>query len=949
MKTKKILSTIFSLLFLGAFIFVIIWGVVNFNKVKAGMSGTALYTEEDILNSYQDGCNAAMANKAEYDSLIGECRDTIADLDDNISEMSSKMASLEEDNSNYMSKIDELNEIKADNESTIENLKEQIQRDDEARSNLNLEIDSLENTKLNLESEALSLNNEISNLNSQIDILNEDILSGREDKDALELKVQDLNDEITDLEASEDEKINEIDTLNSTILSLQNLNAQLQLNDTSNLDTIDRLNSEIEYMDLEIAKLSTNMTNALNSISALNSQILQMHRSIDCYEQYIATLESETEVLATFEFDGSIYNIQIIPRGGHVLVDPPFSSDYITFNYWMVDGKEVDIQSYGVETSTRFVANITYKHLVKFMSDDDVIASEIIAEDMSPILPTNPTKEGYEFLGWSLNGSDVVDVENYHTLSDITFTAKFVKLYTVTFIYDGSINSTQSVREGGYATYVPIKNTTYKIFNGWTFENKVIDVTKKEITRDTIFIADLTYSYDVTFMLCDDIYSTQVVIKDTFATLPTNPTKEGYEFLGWSSDGEHIVDIETYVIRGNTTFTAKLSRLCVVKFIYEENILDLQYVKKGERATYVEAGESIYKTFNGWKLGDNIINIESYDIYEDTNFTADITYRYDVKFMVKLEEYDTQIVVKGECASRPDDPECTDHDVFEGWALEGTYDIVDLSSVPIMANTNFVAIIDIKYTVTFALNLNSIISEKKILEGEVIGEAPTVSVPERCVFQCWMDPRTLIAVDPATYVVTEDIVLYARFEQVIFDISFVDGDTTLCTYTVNRGQTIPRVPSPLNGHGKNFKFLGWTRAADCGRIYTPTFILNCACSSDDMYIARYEYMSAGIFISRKDYRYSLEIYQSRDYEVSFGRFVALPVIAEGHANEDFTEVTAEKDGYSYKLVYNARNDTWECSWLRLENDEWTEYKEDEYRRSQYYVEGWPVPVGNVIS
>ena len=42
--TKKVLAIIFSVLFIGAFAFVLTWGIINFNKVKDGMSGTGLYT-----------------------------------------------------------------------------------------------------------------------------------------------------------------------------------------------------------------------------------------------------------------------------------------------------------------------------------------------------------------------------------------------------------------------------------------------------------------------------------------------------------------------------------------------------------------------------------------------------------------------------------------------------------------------------------------------------------------------------------------------------------------------------------------------------------------------------------------------------------------------------------------------------------------------------------------
>ena len=42
METKKVLGIIFSVLFIGAFAFVLSWGIINFNKVQDGLSGTGV-------------------------------------------------------------------------------------------------------------------------------------------------------------------------------------------------------------------------------------------------------------------------------------------------------------------------------------------------------------------------------------------------------------------------------------------------------------------------------------------------------------------------------------------------------------------------------------------------------------------------------------------------------------------------------------------------------------------------------------------------------------------------------------------------------------------------------------------------------------------------------------------------------------------------------------------
>ena len=46
--TRKVLTIIFSVIIVAAFAFVLTWGIINWSKVKEGMKGNGLYTQEDI-------------------------------------------------------------------------------------------------------------------------------------------------------------------------------------------------------------------------------------------------------------------------------------------------------------------------------------------------------------------------------------------------------------------------------------------------------------------------------------------------------------------------------------------------------------------------------------------------------------------------------------------------------------------------------------------------------------------------------------------------------------------------------------------------------------------------------------------------------------------------------------------------------------------------------------
>ena len=120
--TKKILSIIFSLVFISGLAFSITWGVINFNKVKTGMANTGVYTNEDLNKSYEDGYSNALKDKAEYTALIAEYRDTITSLNAKISQMNFQITTLTNNNQACNSQIENLVNQKQSLESQVSNL-----------------------------------------------------------------------------------------------------------------------------------------------------------------------------------------------------------------------------------------------------------------------------------------------------------------------------------------------------------------------------------------------------------------------------------------------------------------------------------------------------------------------------------------------------------------------------------------------------------------------------------------------------------------------------------------------------------------------------------------------------------------------------------------------------------------------------------------------------------
>ena len=545
-----------------------ITGTVNNNKY---------YTQEDVQKAYDDGY--ADGNKSEselttkyeyYKSLVDDYYVQVTTLNEEINKLSNENASYS---------------------TQVKNLTTQ-------KTNLQAQVDNLTSIKETNESTIADLNNQITNLQSQV----------------------------KNLTNSSEDKSEQIANLNTQITNLQNTVSQLQTTNKMNLDTITSLNNQISSLNAQISEMTENSQNYTSKINALNSKISELQKSIAYYEAYIAQLENTEQVVATFEFDGSVYNIQIVNKGSKLSVVTPTSTEYKIFNGWTVNGQTIDLNTFTITTNTKIVADITYKFDVKFKVENEIVSSQIIIKDNFASLPSNPTKEGYEFDGWSLNGVNVIsDIATKPVTENTTYIAVFTKLHTVTFVYENETKSTQTIRNGGLAKNVSITNTDYKIFNGWKVDNKFVEVSSYAIYNNITFIADITYKYDVKFKVDDAIYNSQIVTKNEYATLPTNPTKDGYEFDGWSINGVDILtDIATTKVSENVTYLALFTKLYSVQFVNDGVTLSSQIVRNGNCASLPSSPSKYGYNFGGWSLNgtDIVSNIETKPVTENTIYTA---------------------------------------------------------------------------------------------------------------------------------------------------------------------------------------------------------------------------------------------------------------------------------------------------------------------------------------
>lgn len=565
------------------------------------------YIQVGLLNNEISQLNGSIASKNETITELTNIKNTnlqtISDLNDiisanetTISNLNIQITGLQTDKINLQSQVTGLTSDIENKQVIITGLNTQVaelQSDISTKraliSELNNEIDSLEVELVALRSQSTSDEAQISSLTAQVNsltnevaILNSTITTKNSEISALERQIADLNNEVDDLENQLSSTGNSINLLNNQIVGLQILNTQLTQSNQSNIATISTLAAQINSLNNQISTLSLQIQNNSSNVTTLNNRISELETSIAYYESFIAGLQSESQVVATFMYDGSVYNIQVLNKNSYASVTAPTSTTYKIFNGWTVNGQSVDLANYSVSANTTFVADVTYKYDVQFMVDDQVINSQIVTSGAYATTPSAPTKANYQFDGWTIN--DLIVTPNTYVITEnTTFIAKFTRLYTVTFTYESTTLDTQTVRSGEYATNVAVNDTTYKIFNGWKLNNVITNVGNVSIVSDTEFIADITYYYDVLFSVDGTTVDSQVIISNGYAILPSEPTKENYVFAGWSIDGNSAVDVLTFEITHNTTFVAKFNKILNWTFTVDGTVIDSGTVIEGER------------------------------------------------------------------------------------------------------------------------------------------------------------------------------------------------------------------------------------------------------------------------------------------------------------------------------------------------------------------------------
>ena len=177
-------------------------------------------------------------------------------------------------------------------------------------------------------------------------------------------------------------------------------------------------------------------------------------------------------------------------------------------------------------------------------------------------LPT-PTREGYAFLGWTVNSDmapQLTVVLPQGSIGNKTYTANWeLTGYTVTMNLNGGSGETTllyTVEDEEFALPTPTRNG-YE-FVGWTGEGIIMPQLNVTIptgsTGDKAYTANwqvIEYTITLDTNGGPNVSPIKYTVEDSF-TLPY-PLRPGYEFAGWTLEGSGMLPATTLIIYYGTT------------------------------------------------------------------------------------------------------------------------------------------------------------------------------------------------------------------------------------------------------------------------------------------------------------------------------------------------------------------------------------------------------------
>ena len=468
-------------------------------------------------------------------------------------------------------------------------------------------------------------------------------------------------------------------------------------------------------------------------------------------------------------------------------------------------------------------------HSVTFVDcDGTVLSAQSVAHGSAAIEPTAPEREGYAFIGWDKDFSNVTE--------DMTVTAQYsANSYSITYTINGEEYTAQTYEFGAV-----VSAPEYTVPEGHTFSGWNIPETMP--AQNLVLDAALTVnSYSITYTINGEEYTAQTYEFGAVVSAPEYTVPEGHTFSGWdipeTMPAENLVlDAAltvnsysiTYTINGEE-YTAQtyefgaavsapeytvpeghtFSGWNIPETMPAENlVLDAALTVNEYTVTYningeiyaiqvYAYGEEVFApaydvpdhfTFSGW---DTPATMPAENIVLNAALIEDG--KYTVSFMVDDETYFTFTGYEGDAITVPENPEKLGHtfDAWDGMPEDGVLPAANITVTAVwIVNT---------YTITYKVNGEEYTAQTYEFGAAV--SAPEYTVPEGHTFSGWDIPETMPA---------ENLVLDAALTVNEYTVTYnINGEI----YAIQVYAYGEEVFAPAYEVPEHFTFSGWDTPA----------------------------------------------------------------------------------------------------------------------------------------
>ena len=219
----------------------------------------------------------------------------------------------------------------------------------------------------------------------------------------------------------------------------------------------------------------------------------------------------------TYMANGSVYAEYDVVYQAEIPVpeDPTSADPALIFAGWD-PAVEAAMPAYDLTYTAKFVSPEPDKYEAKFIVDGKTVDLQILAEGEEIVLPENPEKFGFKFVGWDPEVPATMPAE------DMEFVAQFeVDKTFLTVVIGGTV-----VAGGIIAGSIIGSNAAW--ITGVSIVGGVL------VVVGAVHLAKHTHT--VTYLVDGEEYKTYLVVEGTKIPVPADPTKDGFKFDGWNPE-----------------------------------------------------------------------------------------------------------------------------------------------------------------------------------------------------------------------------------------------------------------------------------------------------------------------------------------------------------------------------------------------------------------------------